>query len=179
MHDGHREYLKIDFMYECSRDELTPTTQMVLDKYGSWMKGLANNEILPYTLNQEHFLEVHAGKEAPSNVYEESWYEYRRHCLYIDAIKQEAIIGTGAGLPYYLIVKRFKTLACMGHKQAVFWLTQESIAIPKECNGFFPLTTPAANGNAVTHEEGESFSTGFGPTNTPTGPVVVPDFDDY
>lgn len=162
MVEDHKKYLNKELRYDCPIDQLSEPAQEILNKYGSWMFALTSKIIKPYTPQQEHLIAVHEGKVRPINIYEESWYEYRRHSLYLEARKREKEISGGTGCSYESLVERFYKLACMGHEEARDWLVQEGVEYKKIYDGLFSLSNPPTNEFTSTNEGGKSFASGYG-----------------
>jgi hypothetical protein len=57
--------------------ELTALEAQLLMRYGRWLEGLANGELMPLTPEQARFVDVASGKFEPTTEYERVWARYR------------------------------------------------------------------------------------------------------
>jgi len=78
--DDHIFFRKEKFKISCSTGIFSVDEREFLMNYGSWLKALADGKIQPYTLAQEHFLQVVKGSEEPNTEHEKIWWRYIKRC---------------------------------------------------------------------------------------------------
>jgi hypothetical protein len=73
----HQDWLRRDGYLVPPGADLTDPERQLLSKFGHWMEALTSGQLGPVTADQERFLRVHHGEEAPSTPFELAWMKLR------------------------------------------------------------------------------------------------------
>jgi hypothetical protein len=57
-------------------DMLADEELLIIERYGSWLEGLANETLRPLSVSQERFVRAAQGQRAPEGQYEQAWVMY-------------------------------------------------------------------------------------------------------
>jgi hypothetical protein len=64
------------FVIDCNTDAFNDEEIEILEKYGTWFKGLCYENLTPFTMLQEQFIRVYKGEQEPFSIYEKAWSKY-------------------------------------------------------------------------------------------------------
>lgn len=75
----HLKYIGMkNYRIKCSKEIFSVDELDILKIYGHWFNALTSGELVPFTKEQERFIEVHKNKLKPENEFEKAWWKYQR-----------------------------------------------------------------------------------------------------
>ncbi|MCJ8503137.1 DUF413 domain-containing protein [Desulfatitalea alkaliphila] len=75
----HLKYIAMkNYRIRCNKEIFSDDELYILKIYGHWFNALTSGKLIPFTKEQERFIEVHENKLKPENEFEKAWWKYQR-----------------------------------------------------------------------------------------------------